>query len=50
MRIAKEAGVAHEVVKGDFLAAVIPGVQVVPSGVLAINGAQRKGCTYCFAG
>lgn len=50
MRIAKEVGVAHEVVKGDFLAAVIPGVQVVPSGVLAINGAQRKGCTYCFAG
>lgn len=50
MRLAKEAGLAHEVVKGDFLAAVIPGVQVVPSGVLAINGAQRKGCTYCFAG
>jgi len=29
---------------------VLPGVQVVPSGVLAINGAQARGCTYCFAG
>jgi intracellular sulfur oxidation DsrE/DsrF family protein len=50
MRIAKMAGVAHDVVKNDMLAAVIPGVQVVPSGVLAVNGAQTKGCTYCFAG
>ena len=50
MRIAQQAGLAHDVVKGDMLAAVIPGVQVVPSGVLAVNGAQSKGCTYCFAG
>lgn len=50
MRIAQQAGLAHEAVKKDFLAAVIPGVQVVPSGVLAVSGAQSKGCTYCFAG
>jgi len=50
MRIAQQADVAHEVVKADFLAGILPGVQVVPSGVLAINGAQRMGCTYCFAG
>jgi len=50
MRIAKAAGLEHDAVKRDFLAAVIPGVQVVPSGVLAINGAQTRGCTYCFAG
>lgn len=50
MHIAKAAGLAHDVVKQDLLAAVIPGVQVVPSGVLAVNGAQTKGCTYCFAG
>lgn len=50
MRIAKAMGLPHETVKNDFLAAVIPGVQVVPSGVLAVNGAQTKGCTYCFAG
>jgi intracellular sulfur oxidation DsrE/DsrF family protein len=50
MRVAQQAGLAHEAVKQDFLAAVIPGVQVVPSGVLAVNGAQSMGCTYCFAG
>ena len=50
MRMAQMAGVAHDVVKNDLLAAVIPGVQVVPSGVLAVNGAQARGCSYCFAG
>ncbi len=50
MRVAHVVGVAHETVKKDWLAAVLPGVQVVPSGVLAVNGAQAKGCSYCFAG
>jgi intracellular sulfur oxidation DsrE/DsrF family protein len=50
MRAAQAAGVAHETVKKDWLAAVLPGIQVVPSGVLAVNGAQSKGCSYCFAG
>jgi intracellular sulfur oxidation DsrE/DsrF family protein len=50
MRVAQIAGVPHDVVKKDWLAAVIPGIQVVPSGVLAVNGAQSKGCSYCFAG
>jgi intracellular sulfur oxidation DsrE/DsrF family protein len=49
-RLAQQLGVPHETVKQDWLAAVLPGVQVVPSGVLAINGAQSKGCSYCFAG
>ncbi|HWA13017.1 MAG TPA: twin-arginine translocation signal domain-containing protein [Burkholderiales bacterium] len=49
-RVAKQAGLAHETVRNDWLAAVLPGVEVVPSGVLAVNGAQSKGCTYCFAG
>lgn len=49
-RLAQQLGVPHESVKQDWLAAVLPGVQVVPSGVLAVNGAQAKGCTYCFAG
>ena len=49
-RLAQQIGVPHETVKRDWLAAVLPGVQVVPSGVLAVNGAQSKGCTYCFAG
>ena len=49
-RLAQQIGVPHETIKHDWLAAVLPGVQVVPSGVLAVNGAQSKGCTYCFAG
>lgn len=49
-RLAKAAGLEHEAVKKDWLGALIPGVTVVPSGVLAINGAQSKGASYCFAG
>ncbi len=39
-----------EEVKKDWVAAVLPGIQIVPSGVLAVNRAQEHGCTYCFAG
>jgi intracellular sulfur oxidation DsrE/DsrF family protein len=49
-RIALQTGAQHEAVKQDWLSAVLPGIQVVPSGVLAVNGAQAKGCSYCFAG
>jgi hypothetical protein len=34
----------------DLLANVLPGVQPVPSGVMAVGRTQEKGCTYCFAG
>ncbi|GAC1441548.1 MAG: hypothetical protein NVSMB63_09200 [Sediminibacterium sp.] len=37
-------------VRKDFLAGLIPGVQVVPSGVWAVGRAQEHGCSYCFAG
>ena len=37
-------------VKAEWVAGLIPGVQVVPSGVLAVARAQEKGCGYCFAG
>ena len=36
--------------KKDWLSGVLPGVQIVPSGVLAVNRAQEHGCTYCWAG
>jgi len=39
-----------ETVKKEWLAAVLPGIQVVPSGVWAVGRAQEHGCTYCFAG
>jgi intracellular sulfur oxidation DsrE/DsrF family protein len=37
-------------IKKEFLAAVLPGVQVVPSGVWAVGRAQEHGCGYCFTG
>ncbi len=37
-------------VKKDWVAGVLPGIQLVPSGVLAVNRAQEHGCSYCFAG
>ncbi|WP_128546853.1 DsrE family protein [Larkinella soli] len=37
-------------VKKDWMSGLIPGVQVVPSGVWALGRAQEKGCAYIFAG
>ena len=37
-------------VKKDWVSGILPGVQIVPSGVLAVNRAQEHGCTYCYAG
>ena len=37
-------------VKKEWLAAVLPGIQVAPSGIWAVGRAQEHGCAYCFAG
>ena len=37
-------------IKKEWTAGVLPGVQVVPSGVWAVGRAQEHGCAYCFAG
>jgi intracellular sulfur oxidation DsrE/DsrF family protein len=37
-------------VKKDFIAGILPGIQVVPSGVWAVGRAQEHGCAYCFVG
>ncbi len=37
-------------VKSEWVAGLFPGVQVVPSGVMAVGRAQELGCSYCFAG
>jgi intracellular sulfur oxidation DsrE/DsrF family protein len=39
-----------EDIKKDWVSGILPGIQIVPSGVLAINRAQEHGCTYCWAG
>jgi intracellular sulfur oxidation DsrE/DsrF family protein len=35
-------------VKKEWVAGVLPGIHVVPSGVWAVSRAQEKGCGYCF--
>ncbi len=48
--IAAGANLKHEDVKKDFMDALLPGIQPVPSGVWALGRAQEKGCGYIFAG
>lgn len=50
MRLAKETGIPAETIKQEWIANLLPGVKVVPSGVIAVNRGQEKGCAYCFAG
>ena len=47
---AKKMGLAPEAVKQEWVAGLLPGVQVVPSGVLGVARSQELGCVYCFAG
>jgi hypothetical protein len=47
---AKKMGLDPETVKKEWVAGLLPGVQVVPSGVLGVARAQELGCAYCFAG
>ncbi|HET6253091.1 MAG TPA: twin-arginine translocation signal domain-containing protein [Puia sp.] len=37
-------------VKKEWVAGMLPSIQVMPSGVWAVGRAQEHGCTYCFAG
>jgi intracellular sulfur oxidation DsrE/DsrF family protein len=48
--IAQKMNLEPEEVKKDWVAGVLPGVQVVPSGVWAIGRAQENGYGYCYAG
>jgi intracellular sulfur oxidation DsrE/DsrF family protein len=48
--VAKKMGMAPEAVHKEWLGGLVPGATPVPSGVIAVNGAQSRGCTYCFAG
>ena len=47
---AKAMNANAEEIKKEWVAGLLPGIQVVPSGVWAIGRAQEKGCGYCFAG
>ena len=48
--VAQKMGLDAATVKAEWVAGLIPGCQVVPSGVLAVARSQEKGCGYCFAG
>jgi len=37
-------------VKKEWLAGILPGIQLMPSGVWAVGRAQEHNCAYCFAG
>ena len=40
---------AKEVYK-DWVSGILPGIQIVPSGVWAVGRAQEHDCAYCYAG
>jgi intracellular sulfur oxidation DsrE/DsrF family protein len=37
-------------VKKEWVAGLLPNIQVMPAGIWAIGRAQEHGCSYCFAG
>jgi intracellular sulfur oxidation DsrE/DsrF family protein len=43
-------GVSKDDAKKEWLAGLLPGMTVVPVGVMAVNRAQEHGCTYCYGG
>ncbi len=47
---AAKAGVSAEQAAKDWNAALLPGVNLAPSGVYAVNRAQQAGCTYAYGG
>lgn len=46
----QKMGVDGAEVLKDFQSGILPGIQLVPSGVWAVNRAQEHGCAYCFVG
>jgi len=48
--LAGQMNMKPEDVLKDWMAGLIPGIQVVPSGVWALGRAQEHGCQYCFTG
>jgi len=49
-RMASTAGVSADAAKAEWTKSIIPGMFLVPVGVMAVNLAQERGCTYCYGG
>jgi len=47
---AKAMGLDPETVRKEWVSGVLPGIQVVPAGIWALERAQKQGCSYIFAG
>jgi len=48
--LAGKMGMKPEDVMAEWTSELIPGIQIVPSGVWAVGRAQEHGCKYTFAG
>jgi hypothetical protein len=48
--VAQQMGLDPKETYEEWIAAVLPGIQIVPSGVWALGRAQENGCGYIFAG
>ncbi len=48
--ISNQVGIDSNVVYKDIIDGLLPGIQLVPSGVWALGRAQENGCGYIFAG
>lgn len=48
--VAQQTGGQAEDIKKEWIGGLLPGIQIVPSGIWAISRAQEKNCAYCFAG
>jgi intracellular sulfur oxidation DsrE/DsrF family protein len=48
--VAQQMNLNPEDVKAEWIAGVLPGIQIVPSGVWALGKAQKEGCGYIYAG
>lgn len=48
--VGMKMGMDGDAIFKDWVAGLIPGIQMVPSGVWAVGRAQENGCKYCFVG
>ncbi|MBL0233738.1 MAG: twin-arginine translocation signal domain-containing protein [Chitinophagaceae bacterium] len=49
-KLASQMNMKADDVLNEWKAALLPGIQVVPSGVWAVGRAQEHDCKYCFVG
>jgi hypothetical protein len=49
-KFASNAGVSAEEATKEWVANVVPGITIIPSGTWGVNRAQEAGCTYCSGG